>query len=157
MANGHGGRRTGSGRKPKAAAVRVLDGNANHKGRVLPHPSSTPPPAAAAPIVDEEHAPDDLSLEERRVWLNLAPLALEKGTLTPATDLAFKILCRNVVVLEEYSRSVQERGSANHRGMIQRVDAELGDFGLRAFGKASAPAAAAPAVDPVKERFFGGR
>lgn len=155
MANGHGGRRPGSGRKPKDAVVRALDGNANHKGRVLPHPSAQSAPAAAPWLtVDEEHAPNDLSVDERNVWLHLAPLALEKGTLTPASHYAFKLLCRNVVLERRYALSVGDAGTANHRGMIQRVDAELGDFGLRAFGKASAPAAV-PVVDPVKEKYFG--
>lgn len=151
-----GGRRPGSGRKPKDAALRALDGGrASHTAKVLPGPAPNVPPVAPWLVVDEEHAPDDLTMDERRVWLKLAPLALEKGTLTPATMLAFSLLCRNVVLERRYATSVSDAGSANHRGMIQRVDAELGDFGLRAFGKPSAAPLSTPAADPVKERFFG--
>lgn len=157
---GSGGRRAGAGAKPKDKALRALDGNAGHRGRVLPHPSVPPAavlPVAPAIIIDEAHAPDDLTLDERLVWLKLGPLALEKGTLTKTTEYAFKLLCRNVVLERRYAMSVTDAGTANHRGMIQRVDAELGDFGLRAFGKAAAGAVEKPAVDPVKEKYFGGR
>lgn len=156
MANGHGGQRAGSGRKPKAAVARALDGNANHKGRLLPHPSAvTPPPAAK--VFDEADAPNDLSTDERNVWLELAAHATANGTLTDATSLAFRMLCRNIVLERQYMGSVADRGSANHRGLIQRVDAELLRFNLAPCGKPVAPVGAVePAADPVKDKYFGG-
>ncbi len=153
---GSGGARPGSGPKKKDAVARALDGNAGHRGKVLAHPSSAPS-TSSAPwlIVDEEHAPDALSVDERNVWLSLAPLALGRGTLTPETHYAFQQLCRNVVLERRYAVSPDGAGTPNHRGMIQRVEAGLGDFGLRAFGKPLAPPEAKPVADPVKERFFG--
>jgi hypothetical protein len=153
MAGGHGGRRPGSGRKPKDADVRALDGNAGHRGRVLPHPSA-PAVAPPAPALDEADAPDDLTMDERREWLRWAPEAIRKGTLK-GHEYAFILLCRNIVL--EKALRLTEPASANHRGMIQRVDAELGDFGLRAFGKPSAGEAAQAAVDPMKAKYFGNR
>lgn len=130
MANGYGGRRPGAGRKPKSAYLRALDGGAGKR----PAKSEAPPPPPAA-AVDEFDAPNDLDMETRHVWLELAPEASKKRTLTKATALAFKILCRNVVLERQYALSVTDRGSANHRGMIQRVDAELLAFDLRPCGK----------------------
>lgn len=109
-----------------------------------------PSPASIEPeiLTDEAHAPDELTLDERLVWLRLAPLAVEKGTLTKATAFAFVLLCRNIVLERRLAQSVQEAGSASHRGMIQRVDAELGDFALRAFGKPLVQKKKAATVNP---------
>ena len=156
---GSGGRRVGAGAKRKDQALRALDGNASHRGRVLSHPSApvVPPlgPTAADIVVDEAHAPDTLTIDERRVWLKLAPLAIQKGTLTPFNEQAFEMLCKNIV--GERALRLTDPYSPNHRGMIQRVDVELGDFGLRAFGKAAAGESSKPAVDPMKEKYFGSR
>src|SRR5262245_20263299 len=118
---GSGGKRPGAGRPPG-------------RGRRLEFRSPAAPslPADAVVTVDEEHAPDYLSVDERNVWLRLGPLAIEKGTLTKGTAYAFELLCRNIVLERRYAASVTESGGSSHRGMIQRVDAELGDFGLRA-------------------------
>ena len=51
-------------------------------------------PSAPALQIDEEHAPDDLSMEERRVWLELAPIAQKKGTLTADYRIPEKLLPR---------------------------------------------------------------
>src|SRR6187549_2782629 len=100
MAGGHGGRRPGSGRKPKADAIRALDGNAGHRSKVVKHPSvpNEPPPPPVLPAVDEADAPNDLDFEQRKVWLELAPHAIANRTLTDATALGFRMLCRNVVM-----------------------------------------------------------
>ncbi len=148
-----GGPRPGAGRKPKSSVERALDGGAGHRGKVLPHPSSAPQTFK----VDEFDAPDDLTRDERLIWLELAPFAFANGTLTRATSLAFRVLCQNIVILRQYAGSVQDKGGANHRGMIQRVDAELLRFSLSPCGK-PAPGALIPdqpAADPLKAKYFG--
>jgi hypothetical protein len=160
---GSGGRRPGAGRKPKSAELRVLDGNASHRKRkaadVVQHPSApTEPPPPALPKLDEADAPNELDFEERAVWLELAPHAIANGTLTTATALGFRMLCRNVALEKQYARSVNDRGTANHRGLIQRIDAELLRFNLAPCGKpVGQPETAKPAVDPMKAKYFGGR
>jgi hypothetical protein len=160
---GSGGRRPGAGRKPKSADLRALDGNAGRRGKVVTHPSVPPsstlvPPPPALPKLDEADAPDDLNADERKVWLELAPHAIANRTLTPATSLGFRMLCRNVAMERQYSQSVRDRGGANHRGLIQRIDAELLRFNLAPCGKpVAAPESAKPPVDPMKERYFGRR
>lgn len=160
---GSGGKRPGSGRKPKSEAERRLDGNAGHRGRVLAHPSapdrpvSVAPTAAppAAPGVEEFDAPNDLTMEERHVWMELAPHAFENGTLTKATSLAFRLLCRNIVLERRYGMSILEAGTANHRGMIQRIDAELLRFSLAPCGKPLSAGDKMPEVDPLQAKYFG--
>ena len=129
-----GGRRPGAGAKPKSERERALTGVRGHKpGRVLPGPG----PVDADPgAVDEFDAPNDLTTDERNVWLELAPHAFRNRTLTKATSLSFRILCRNVVLERTMAGKVMDQGSANHRGMIQRVDAELLRFNLSPCGKA---------------------
>lgn len=158
---GSGGRRTGAGRKPKSAEERRIAGNAGKRGRVLAHPSAPPapivPPPPARPPLNEEDAPNDLSLEERQVWLRLAVKAREVGTLTEDTADYFKMFCRVVCLEEKYSKSVMDAGSANHRGLIQRAAAMYKDFNIAPFGKpvVGGKQSAAPPIDPLKEKYFG--
>jgi hypothetical protein len=142
---GSGGRRPGAGRKGKSEAERALTGNAGHRSKVVRHPSVPPAPPAAASaglsvpppvVVDEADAPNDLTVEERQVWLRLAPFALGNGTLTPAWSFAFSLLCRNIALERRYASSVTDAGGASHRGLIQRIDAELLRFNLSPCGKA---------------------
>lgn len=156
MANGHGGRRPGAGRKGKSEAERALDGNAGHRAKVVAHPSAAALPQAELPRLDESDAPDDLDFAERKVWLELAPHATANGTLTPATALGFKMLCRNIVIEQNYARSVNDKGTANHRGIIQRVDAELLRFNLAPCGKSMPKAVEQPKVDPIEAKYFAG-
>ena len=71
-----GGRRHGAGRKPKPKVGADL-------ARVLRHPS-VPTTNQTSPI-EEFDAPDDLTADERGVWLKQAPYAFKNRTLTRAT------------------------------------------------------------------------
>src|SRR5688572_18842833 len=136
-----GGARPGAGRKKKRRVDSEL-------ASVVMHPSSALP-------VEEFDAPNDLTMDERHVWLELAPHAFRNRTLTKASSLAFRQLCRSVVLERQLAASPGERGGASHRGMIQRVDVELVSFGLAPNGKPMAdavPAKQAPA-NPL-ERFL---
>lgn len=141
---GSGGTRLGSGRKPKDEAQKALEGTAppgeRKRGRTLPP-------------IDEFDAPNDLTTDERNVWLRLAPGAFYARTLTRATEYAFVLLCRNVLLEQQLRANVVDAGSANHRGLIQRVEAGLTAFGLRALGKPMVDDT--PAEDPLDE-FDGG-
>lgn len=139
---GSGGTRAGSGRKPKQHALKVLEGAASLAERRQA--------ARNLPQVDEFDAPNDLTTEERNVWLSLAPGAFKARTLTPATGYAFCLLIRNVILEQALRMDVEQRGGANHRGILQRVEAGLTAFGLRALGKPMVDDAP-KAVDPFDE------
>lgn len=153
---GSGGKRVGSGRKRKTAAERLIDGNAGRRGRVLAHPSAAAVPSAPLPAVDETDAPDELAPEERNIWLKLAPYALANKSLTPSTSTAFVMLCKNIALERRFAVSVMDAGGPNHRGMIQRVQADLAAFNLRPFGKASS-GEEAPKRSKLEEFLLAGR
>lgn len=122
---GSGGRRVGSGQKGKRRG-----------GVVVRHPSSTPATASTSSSGgDTFDPPAYLRGQARAVWHELAPLAFEARTLTRTTEAAFVILCRNVALERKMARRKYGAGNANHRGIIQRVDAELAHFCLAPFGK----------------------
>lgn len=126
-----GGARIGAGRKPKTALEHELTGNPGHRARVLEHPASGQV-SVTAPC-ERFDPPVDMPSEERLVWDVLAPHAFDNRTLTRATEMSFRLLCRNMVI--ERALALVGAGTANHRGMIQRVDAELLRFCLSPFGK----------------------
>jgi hypothetical protein len=126
---GSGGRRVGSGKKRKSDLEHAIAGTTSARGVLLTHPSST----AIAPI-EAFDPPATLRGKALRVWLELAPLAFEARTLTRSTEVSFVMLCRNVA-LERKMAATRGAGGANHRGMIQRVDAEMAKFCLSPFGK----------------------
>ena len=148
-----GGKRAGAGRKPKSERDRFLDGNAGHRPKVVAHPSSVPTDPAPAPI-DEFDAPNDLTTDERNVWLQLAPHAFAARTLTKGTELAFKMLCRNVLLEKEMRASVLDRGRSAHQGLIAKVDAELLRFSLSPCGKPMAEAAKREAPKNPLEKYL---
>lgn len=135
--------------------MRAIDGGAG-KRKVLAGVPTTNPSTAVAEI-EEFDAPDSLSAEARAVWLVLAPLAFKARTLTRRMAYQFELLCRNIVLERRYADSVTDAGSANHRGMIQRVDAELLRFDLSPCGKpvyeAEEPSAASASANPL-DRFL---
>ena len=120
---GSGGRRVGAGQKGR-------------RRNVIRHPSA-PPAAPPAPPIDGDTFDPPASLRGRAkvVWGQLAPLAFELRTLTRATEVSFVILCRNVALEHKMATRTYGVGNANHRGIIQRVDAELAHFCLAPFGK----------------------
>lgn len=141
---GSGGRRSRAGRPRKSVEEHERTGDAGRRGRVLAHPGPPKPqPTAAAPVVEEFDAPNELTMAERHIWLALAPHAFRNGTLTPATAIAFTLLCQNVLRERTAGGSEKECGSANHRGLIQKVESGLDAFDLRPKGRpmtAAAPA-----------------
>lgn len=122
---GSGGIRTGAGRKSKRLAEKVLHGTALLREKR----------AAKAPVVDEFDAPNDLTVDERLVWVKLAPHAFTARTLTRATEDAFSDLCRNRVLMLEIAKDPERRGGADHRGIVQRVQSQMKDFSLSPMGK----------------------
>lgn len=117
-------------------------------GRLLAHPSVPVPPAPPIADLDESQAPNDLSVDERLIWMELGALALSKGkSLAMIRAYPFRLLCTNVALERRYAKSVTEAGSANHRGMIQAIDREMLRFGLVDFGKET------PKVKPVVNSF----
>lgn len=148
---GSGGNRTGSGRKKQSDLERAIGGDAGKRGVVLQHPNAT----AVAPI-ETFDPPKTLRGKAKAVWGELAPAAFEARTLTRATEVAFVILCRNVALERKMAAARKGVGSANHRGMIQRVDAELTKFCLSPFGKPLYGAQVETAVNPL-DRFTKAR
>jgi hypothetical protein len=183
---GSGGRRAGSGRKKLSDLERAIGGNAGKRsGVVLQHPSSTavapiapfePPAALTTPtaltaltaalellktacappaeIADAQARVDALTaltLEAVAVWHELAPFAFEARTLTPATAAAFCMLCRAVA-----RERATELPDADHRGLMQRVNTWMKDFGIAPLGKPLFAPQVAPVVNPV-DRFTKGR
>jgi hypothetical protein len=105
-----GGRRPGAGRKPRSKI-----------GVVLIHPSIPPASALLAPPA-EIAIPDSLDPEERAIWLERAPHAIQFGTLEAASVSAFARYCQ-IVVLEQHEGKSSGRGGANHRGLLKQLDA----------------------------------
>lgn len=139
-----GGRRIGAGRKPK-----------NRIANVLQHPSSVIPSTNERSPIEEFEAPNDLTADERAVWLKQAPHAFANRTLTRATALAFERYCK-VVVLERNEAKSSGVGGANHRGLLKQINAYELQFLLMPCGKAM-PVVDKPvtAADP-DDAFFGG-
>lgn len=159
--SGSGGCRVGSGRKPKAQAVRALHGT---KRRLR---------AAEASARGAVALPADLSDGARGVWGNLAPHAREARTLTVATAAAFADLCEAIVSKRAMAAQIARDGLtylkvtvdgagqeqaeikahpliAQHRGMMQRVETGLLRFGLSPNGK-PLESALPVEVDPFAE------
>lgn len=139
----HGGARPGAGRPRRDPSASWLAGNTRKRG---PRRVETPP-AVAKPVLGDVKRPKDLPEAETVVWGELAPHALGNGTLTPATAVAFAMLCRNVVIERKLSVSPLGVAGPDHRGMLARVEGLMLRFGLVPNGKAIA----APAADDKDE------
>ena len=142
-----GGRRIGAGRKPKPKTAKVLA-----------HPSAVVPPSTnESSPVEEFDAPNDLTAEERAIWMKQAPHAFANRTLTRGTALSFERYCK-VVVLERNEAKSSAVGGANHRGLLRQINAYELQFMLTPSGKA-VPIIDRPIVvrdDDPDDAFFGG-
>jgi hypothetical protein len=136
-----GGRRPGAGRKPKPKP----DGFAQ-PARVLAHPS-VPTTNEPSPI-EEFDAPDDLTAEERAVWMKQAPFAFQNRTLTRVSALSFERYCK-VVVLERNEAKSSGMGGANHRGLLKQINNYELQFMLTPNGRPMPEAA--PAADAAPQ------
>ena len=151
-----GGRRIGAGRKTDPNSVRSQR-KAQQEGRqtatVLQHPSAPPSlPPPELPVADEFAVPDDLSVEERNVWLQLSTEAFKARTLHRGNAERFKILCKNII--RERALAITDLGGGKHRGMIQLVEKGLDVFMLGAYGRPIVQAA--PTHVDSDDAFFGG-
>ena len=99
--------------------------------------------------VERFDPPADLAADVREYWNDLAPFAFANRTLTKATAAGFLLLCRNLVIERALGKRKKDRGGANHRGMIQRVDAELLRFNLAPCGKPMYEAVPETQVNPL--------
>lgn len=148
-----GGARIGAGRKPKPRPPADV---VRHPSSSLPSRSAILPPTTnGLSPVEEFDAPDDLTDEERHVWLKQAPHAFKQRTLTRASAMAFERYCK-VVVLERNEAKSSGVGGSNHRGMLKILrDLEI-QFVLMPMGKPmpELPREQAPVVDE-DDAFFG--
>jgi len=123
--------------------LRGLDGGASHSARTVGAENAT----KSIEIFDP---PIDLLGHDLEVWKSLAPLAFAARTLTRSTALAFELMCRNIVIAKRLTLDVEKAGGSDHRGMVQRVDAEMLAFNLRPCGKAMyEPVVVEAAVNPL--------
>jgi hypothetical protein len=129
-----GGRRPGAGRKRKSL-----------QARVLAHPS-VPTTNPLSPV-EEFDAPDDLTLDERAVWLKQAPHAFRQRTLTRSTALSFERYCK-VVVMERNEAKSSGMGGANHRGLLKQINQYELQFILTPCGAVMPDAAPVAAAEP---------
>lgn len=165
---GSGGRRVGSGQKPRVLPyVKPPAGAAAHVHPPADWQDATPRIAklrsqlaflkqAAGPgeenpqiaEIETEIATLQATTQALAVWHELAPHACEARTLTKASAAAFAMLCR--AVSQERATNVPD---ADHRGLMHRVATWLKDFGLAPLGK---PMAAAPSAETPKASKWAG-
>lgn len=173
--NGHGGKRVGAGRKRKDLALGALTGSRRTAARAKHAPVSSsapvvqadtePPVRETALVTTAPPAPSYLTLEELAEWHELAPLAVQQGTLTPVEVPALVDLCRARVLMVKLLRvayadglmQVSDKGAiqahpsiARYTTLQQRVDAGMLRFGLAPVGKVTGKEPDQPA-DPFDQ------
>lgn len=155
---GSGGRRAGSGPKK---------GQSRRWGRVLALAPGqrVVPPAPAVPGDAEAslvEPPGDLPPAEQTAWRALAPHAVVERTLTISRTPGFRRLCRQWAACEELDQRIAVLGftSAEADRLVkrlekweQRLDASLGNFGLRSFGKPAVAEKPKGAANPFAAAF----
>ncbi len=149
---GWGGKRPGSGPKPKTRKERWLGGNAGKR------PLTLVPGAAGESDVTVPDAPDVLRAAEAKYWQAWAPLALRRGMLYPENVPGFTLLCQRAARADEIWECIQSRGyeqekitidgsgqehreyKANSlltqwRGLTAEVEGDFARYGLTGDGK----------------------
>lgn len=137
-----GGKRSGAGRKPGPQRAVVLGMNGSRRDAF-----ALPPVAEVAIPSDPDGLlcpPADLLPADADVWRKLAPLALTERTLSPSRAAGFRVLCRRWVYCAELDARVRVVGIATSEAdrLLKRLEnwekllnASIGDFSLRSFGK----------------------
>ena len=105
------------------------------RGGLRPGSGAKPRRPAWCPPVEPFEPSQVLTEVERDAWDRLAPHAFRRRTLTKATEYAFVLLCRSVVLERTLALDPDRRGGRNHRGVMQRIDAQLLRFDLAPNGK----------------------
>jgi hypothetical protein len=162
---GRGGARVGAGRKPKTPLeFPVIDGGKSDAGLIHAEP------------------PDDVPESHKKAWRLNAPLAIQRGTLTPQTGPQFRALCRIEAELSATDATIEADGRtfvkvtvdgagqehqelkahpllSHYRALLKQQQSLLKDFMLGPFGK---PIAVAPSRSKLetqkataRARFFG--
>jgi hypothetical protein len=141
MANGHGGRRPGAGRKPKDGAVILgMDG----ERRSMSKAELLPPGLKPDEKQDLLEPPADLPKPAAAWWKKFAPHAVAERTLTPSTAHGFAELCMRKSIVDALDRRIRRLGIGSvdalaylkeRRGQAGQLTASLKDFKLEAFGK----------------------
>jgi hypothetical protein len=155
-----GGRRAGAGRKPKGELLRFIDGNAGRRRR---RAQPAEPPSVITPAATAVEPPARMTAEELAIWHEWAPLAVQAGTLTPATAAAFEQLCQTEAdrrqLRARFTRRQPVLGETEmafrreHRALVRELNARLKDFCLAPFGK-QLPGAAPEAEDDPLDKFL---
>jgi P27 family predicted phage terminase small subunit len=121
------------GRKPKPTALRLVEGNREHR----PINKAEPKPQPVMPV-----CPDFIEGKARDVWDRYGPMLVRLGVLTEADGLAFAALCNEwaryvelvenkemVQTFESGARQVAPEVSASHKCLTQLLRL-FGEFGL---------------------------
>ena len=130
----------------------------------MPGVSPTPPSGASAGKAKAPSPPKGaLSREDYRVWVQLAPEALARGTLTNQTRHGFAMLCQLVVRLKKLEETLDTDGwtyvnqfgeKKRHalwgvwQNVTLRVEQQLARFGLIGEGRPPAQTAAPQTANP---------
>lgn len=152
-----GGKRVGAGRKPGSRAVVIgMDG----RRTAFRLPAVPDEPSAGADPDGLLQPPDDLPAADAEVWRKLAPLALRERTLTVSRVPGFRVLCRRWAYCAAIDARIRTVGIATHEadGLLKRLEkweqllnAAVGDFSLRSFGKPAAAEKPKKAANPFAQ------
>jgi hypothetical protein len=114
----------GAGRRPQKNAVPWTD------EKPATRPAQAPVHAAEVPGVVRPEMDADVGA----FWDELAPLALEQGTLVPATALEFRLLCEVAVQQQRALRNIAS-GYGAYSNLTKILEGKLRSFKLAPMGK----------------------
>jgi hypothetical protein len=104
--------------------------------------------------------PADLVAADAEIWRRLAPLALAERTLTLSKAPGFRALCRRWAYCAALDARIREVGIATHEATAllmrlekweQLLNASVGDFSLRSFGKPATSEKPKKAINPFAQ------